>query len=106
MADRLKLFFLRHCILFYYSRFSFFCMLVCFEICVQFGTHTRLHKNCIYLTNKYLKILSTQAIDTEKIDIATHTHTHQYILHAQTRIHMVLILFSFIDFMLVLCKLK
>lgn len=79
------------------------------EICVQFG-HILDFIKIGFIQQMSFKILSTQAIDTEKIDIGTHTHTHQYIyiytLHAQTRIHMVLILFSFIDFLLVLCKLK
>lgn len=79
------------------------------EICIQFG-HILDFIKIGFIQQMSFKILSTQAIDIEKIDIGTHTHTHQYIyiytLHAQTRIHMVLILFSFIDFLLVLCKLK
>lgn len=45
------------------------------EICVQFG-HILDFIKIGFIQQMSFKILSTQAIDIEKIDIGTHTHTH------------------------------
>lgn len=111
MVDGLKLFCIEilHFILLLSGFLYLYRLRTALEICVQFG-HILDFIKIGFIQQISFKILSTQAIDTEKIDIGTHTHTPVYIyiytLHSQTRIHMVLILFSFIDFLLVLCKLK